>query len=95
MFGRRFTRTGWLQLGALAFAVLAVLFLIFAPVGTVSIGLDFAPAQALPMSFVDWGMLIAIALVALSMVGVLIWLVVWTARKIIRAQTKSDAGESP
>jgi len=96
MFGRRITRSGWLQLGALAFAVFAVLFLIFAPITTVSITLDLPPAGATPKPVEPRDLfalagLDAVVLAFIGVVAALVWLVIWTARRIIGAQPKIDS----
>jgi hypothetical protein len=100
MWGRRFTRSGWLQLSALTLAVLTLVFFVFAPVATVSVSLDLPPASATPEptpvgEVVQLAGMQAVGFVviglAVGVVAALVWLVIWTARRIIRAQPKSDS----
>jgi hypothetical protein len=96
MLGRRLTTKGWLQLGALGVAVLTLLFLICAPLATVSIRLDLPPASAArhPITSSQWIGLAEVLGFLLASIGVpilIIWLVIRTALRIVRAQPKSDA----
>ena len=81
-------------MGCLALAVLALVILLCAPLSTVTIRVDLPPADAAPMSGSDWlvflawvcGGLVVVPLI----IGVPIWLVIRTARRIILAQPEAD-----
>jgi hypothetical protein len=100
MFGRRFNSSGLLKLGALALAVLFVLFVICAPLATISIKIDLPPTDATPkpMTSADWLFQIAWVVGALLTIGLVVGLVIAavrlvirTALKIIRAQPKAES----
>jgi len=93
LFGRRITPSGWLKLGGLAFVVLAILFIICAPLTTISVRVDLPPptATSKPMTASEWvGLLFVLnaALLFLILLGAAVWLVMRTAIKIVRAQPK-------
>ena len=100
MFRRRFTKKGWLQLSALAAAALALLFLIVAPLATLTVRIDLpaVSASSKPMPTSELlaaigGLTIAFLVICLwvGAIVALTWLAPKMARKIIEAQPKSDA----
>jgi hypothetical protein len=96
LFGRRITRSGWLQLGGLALVVLVVLAILCAPLPTISVKIDLPPASANPQPATssDWLTFFAWLFGALAattlLIGIPIWFVVMVARKIIKAQPKAS-----
>ena len=94
MFGRRITKSGWLRLSLLALVVLAMIFLLCAPIATISVKIDLPPASATPRppTSSEWLTMFAFIIGGLAgvflLVGVPIWLVVRTATRIIRDQPK-------
>lgn len=95
LFGRRITKSGWLSLSVLVLAVLVMIFLVCAPLATISVKIDLPPASATPRPPTpsEWLTMFAFTFGGLAavflLVGVPIWLVVGTARRIIRAQPKA------
>lgn len=99
MFGRRFTKKGWLQLGALAVAVVALLLVIVAPLATVRVRVNLParsphpspppPAESLRIAAI-YAVELAVFCLVLGVIALLAWLLLRTARRIIRAQPKSD-----
>ena len=99
MFGRRFTRSGWIKLRGLAFVVALILFIILAPLSsfTIRVSLPSASATPKPVTQAEWlgmlgGELIFLLVLALlvGLVTTSVLLVVRTAQKIIREQPRSD-----
>ena len=96
MFGRQISRSGWLRLIGLAVLVISAIVLACAPLATISIRVDLPPASAAPrtptasevMAALSW--LIAELNAACLVIGVPVWLVIRTARKIIQSQPKAD-----
>src|SRR5258708_4986633 len=94
LFGRRITKSGWLKLSGLALVVLVIILLVCAPLTTISVKIDLPPTSMRPRppTSSEWLTFFALifgGLVAASLfVGVPIWLVVRTARKIMQAQPK-------
>ena len=95
MFGRRMTRSGRLKLIGLAFAALAFILVLIAPLATISIKVDLPPASGPTRSPTpaEWGTGAAFVLVSLfalvAMIGVPIW-IIRSAWKIIMAQPKAE-----
>jgi hypothetical protein len=96
MFGRRFTRKGWVQLSALALVVLIVLIILVAPMATITIRIDLPPATAKPepVKLSDWltlfALLVGAPIAAILLFGLPLWLVIRTASRIIRAQPRAE-----
>ena len=92
MFGRKFTKSAWLKLGGLTLAVFALVFIVCAPLATVTVRIDLPPASITPKppSASEWLIAIALPIGAFATVSLLIvaaiWLIVRTARKIILSQ---------
>ena len=96
MFGRRISRSAWLKLVGLAVVAILAIVLACAPMASISIRVDLPPASAVPRTPTasEWLASLAWLIGGLAVMclvfGVPVWLVIRTARKIIRSQPKAD-----
>jgi predicted Co/Zn/Cd cation transporter (cation efflux family) len=93
MFGRRLTRAGSLKMLGLALASLAWIFMLCAPLASISIRVDLPPAaKAVTLTSPEWvtlfalplGVMAAVAAFIALFIALPVWMVVVTARKILR-----------
>lgn len=97
MFGRQITRSGWLKLAALAVGVAVFVFLISAPLMTISVKVDLPPATGAqePTPLSDWLQMFAWIGGFVAGLFLLIicpcWLIIRTATKIIQREPKRGA----
>jgi hypothetical protein len=87
------TRSGWIRLGALAFIVALGLFILCAPMATMSITVSLppsstAPTPPTPAEWFNFALILGGVLGLIGLIVFAIWLAIRTARGILRDQPR-------